>query len=99
PVEMSHGGPAAPKGDSGGELLAQGGLADARLADDHHQATLTRKRAVERLLDLLQLRLAADEGWPIERMVAGRRAHDRVPSSRSRLDVDRLERLSNLRRA
>ena len=61
----------------GRELLAQRRLADAGLADHHDQAALARERGVEGRLQLRQLRLAADEGAAVERVVAARRLRAR----------------------
>ena len=63
---------AAAQGDVGGELLAERRLADARLADDHDQPALAGERGVEGLLQLLELRLAADEGAAGNGLAPGR---------------------------
>jgi hypothetical protein len=57
---------AAAQRDVGGELLAEGGLPDARLAHHHGEGSLARQRGIEGGLHLPQLRLAPDEDPLVE---------------------------------
>jgi len=47
---------------TGGEVLGEPRLADARLADDQHEPTFPGARASERLVELRTLALTPDEG-------------------------------------
>jgi hypothetical protein len=63
-------GHAAAQRGIGGELLAEGSLADTRFADDHHQPSLTREGGIEGRLELTQFLLAADEDTAVEGVVS-----------------------------
>ena len=69
------------------QLLRRARLADARLADEHHQPALARHGVVERLPQPLQLLLAADEDAerePVEDVGVGVRRGFRQPGRRAR---------------
>src|SRR5205814_10072629 len=70
-VAVAGEGLAAPERDVGLKLLAQGCLADPRLAHNHYQAALTGEGRVEGGLELLQLLLAAHEGAAVKGVVPG----------------------------
>jgi hypothetical protein len=61
----------ARRGHEPAELVAQRGLADARLADDQDQRAITFCRRSERRLQLAKFSLAADEGLTLGDMVLG----------------------------
>src|SRR5689334_14121894 len=88
---------ATPKRRVGGDLLAEGSLADARLAYRHDERALSRRGGVEAASELLELVLPTDERPPVEGVVSRSRVVASKGGGRSvGTDLERRERSVHL---